>query len=221
MGAGYEIITRLVAELGAFEQLQGAVPVTYEDFVGHLAQRMYHGEVPRRALAGNVANDVQQMSNNKETDIAILVTCIYRYAKLYGRKALQGSPLQSLDDFSYLVILLTHTSLTKTELIHKNVHEKTTGMEIIKRLIKHGLMHQFSDEADKRTQRIAITEAGKELLHGLFGSLGHVSLIMTGNLTEGEKQDLRSILNKLDHYHFDIFMNRRNSTLEELAMQAQ
>lgn len=39
---------------------------------------------------------------------------------------------------------------------------------------------------------------------------------MTGNLSAKEKNTLGKILSKLDHFHYDIFMNDRNESLENI-----
>jgi DNA-binding MarR family transcriptional regulator len=83
-------------------------------------------------------------------------------------------------------------------------------------LIKQNLIYQFDNEDDKRSQRVAITEEGKVAIFSILHKLEDISTIMTGNLSELEKNSLNSILKKLDHFHFDIFMNDRNKTLPEI-----
>jgi DNA-binding MarR family transcriptional regulator len=39
--------------------------------------------------------------------------------------------------------------------------EKTSGVEVIKRLVGQGLIHEFSDLTDKRSVRVSITDKGK------------------------------------------------------------
>ena len=43
-----------------------------------------------------------------------------------------------------------------------------------------------------------------------------VSKIVTGNLNETEKSTMAYMLRKLEHYHNDIFTNKKDSELEEL-----
>ena len=115
-----------------------------------------------------------------------------------------------------MIILLTHDSLSKTELINKNVHEKTTGMEIIKRLLRMGLISQFDDDLDKRSQRVAITEKGKYTIFSILDKMEDVSKIVSGNLSDLEKHTLKQLLEKLDHFHYDIFINDRQTELSDI-----
>jgi DNA-binding MarR family transcriptional regulator len=217
MDTKYLLIKQLIDKVADYEKvLSSSDEMTMEGFSNFINHPNDSSFLKKRNLSGKLELEVQEKGNKQETTIAILVTFIYRYAKLYSKKILQDSPISTLDDFSYVIMLLTHESLSKTELIQKNVHEKTTGMEIIKRLIKQGLIRQFDDEVDKRSQRVAITEEGKRAIFSILHKLEDVSTIMTGNLTELEKNSLNTILKKLDHFHFDIFMNDKNKSLPEI-----
>lgn len=217
METKYLLIKQLIDKVADYEKvLSSSDEMTMEGFSNFINHPNDSSFLKKRNLSGKLELEVQEKGNKQETTIAILVTFIYRYAKLYSKKILQDSPISTLDDFSYVIMLLTHESLSKTELIQKNVHEKTTGMEIIKRLIKQGLIRQFDDEVDKRSQRVAITEEGKRAIFSILHKLEDVSTIMTGNLTELEKNSLNTILKKLDHFHFDIFMNDKNKSLREI-----
>ena len=47
-------------------------------------------------------------------------------------------------------------------------------------------------------------------------TLGVVSQIVTGNLNDAEKTMLAYMLRKLEHFHNDIFINKKDNELEEL-----
>ena len=217
METKYLLIKQLIDKVADYEKvLASADEMSLEGFSNFINHPKVTSYLQKRNLSGPLELEVQKRGNKQETTIAMLVTFIYRYAKLYAKKVLQDSSISTLDDFSYLIMLLTYESLSKSELIQKNVHEKTTGMEIIKRLIKQNLINQFDDEVDKRSQRVAITEEGKQAIFSILHRLEDVSTIMTGNLTELEKNSLNTILKKLDHFHFDIFINYRNKSLPEI-----
>ena len=63
---------------------------------------------------------------------------------------------------------------------------------------------------------MAITEAGKKAIFSVLNKLEDVSTLMTGNLTEFEKNTLHNILKKLDHFHYDIFLHDKQKTLPEI-----
>jgi DNA-binding MarR family transcriptional regulator len=144
---------------------------------------------------------------------------MYRYVRIYIKKALKESPIQTADEFSFLITLMTYESMTKTELITNQVMEKTSGTEIIKRLLKQGLICEFADQDDRRSVRVAITDKGRRVLIATFPGMDAVAKIVIGNLSEPEIRTLYYLLKKLDFYHNDIFQNKRGRSLEELSSE--
>jgi DNA-binding MarR family transcriptional regulator len=53
--------------------------------------------------------------------------------------------------------------------------EKTSGIEVIKRLVAQGLIHEFSDLTDKRSVRVSITEKGKMEVMNVLPEMSKVS----------------------------------------------
>lgn len=72
------------------------------------------------------------------TMIARDISFVYRYMRCLVRKAIKDTPLQTIDEYSYLITLMAKGEMTKTELNNYNVVEKTSGSEIIRRLLKGG-----------------------------------------------------------------------------------
>jgi DNA-binding MarR family transcriptional regulator len=213
----YQIVKQLVDKLAEYEAVHGScADLTLSSFTDFLANRVPEPAQPMRRMGGPNEKQMQRDGEKKETSIAILVTFIYRYAKVYARKVLSDSPLSTLDDFSYLITLLTHDSLSKSELIQHQVHEKTTGMEILKRLLRQGLICQFDDTEDRRSQRVAITSQGRMAVFSVLQQLDGVTTLMTGNLSSQEKEVLYAILSKLDHFHYDIFTHDKALSMDEI-----
>ena len=187
------------------------------DFLGYLNSQYKPMNVKMRELGGNYEGYKYQDQKGSATDISILIVLLFRYAKGYIKKALKNSPIKSADEFSFLMTLMTYDHLSKSELITKQVMEKTSGTEIINRLIKLGLIEQFADEADKRSVRIKMTMTGRTEIYKILPQMGVVSQIVTGNLNDSEKTMLAYMLRKLEHFHNDIFMNKKDNELEELV----
>ncbi|MDD2285363.1 MAG: MarR family winged helix-turn-helix transcriptional regulator [Paludibacter sp.] len=159
----------------------------------------------------------QFVQNKVATDISILVSLLFRYAKIYIKKALKDSKINSADEFSFLITLLTYESLSKQELINLQVMEKTSGIEIINRLIKKGFICQFDDESDRRSKRIKITVDGRNELVVVLPQMDMVSKIIAGKLTNEEQRMLIYLLRKLDDFHNNIFFNQKNANLKDLT----
>lgn len=160
--------------------------------------------------------DMPQIPMDIERVIAQHLLFMYRYVKHYSRKVFRDSPVKTLEEFSYLATLLQYHTLTKAELIKKNVHEKSAGIEIIKRLIKLELVTQQENPEDQRSQLVAITPAGRGELFRLFRTMDVLGRVAAGPLSVAEKTQLAFLLKKLDDFHFDNYLHRRDEELEQL-----
>lgn len=215
-----EILTQLIGYLFEFDGQHNAdKDYSMNDFVGYLNAR--HGNHPpgARELAGGEEDWVRD-NQDQNTEIARMLVFIYRYAVVYFKKAINKSNVGTLDEFSFLIVLMTYPFLTKTELISKLIMEKTSGVEVIKRLLKQELIYEFNNPHDKRSMMVAITPKGKNELAGLLPKMGLVGSVVVGNLSQPEISSLSFLLQKLDYHHHEIFTNYKGLSLEELSQRS-
>ena len=111
---------------------------------------------------------------------------------------------------------MTYDSLSKGELITKQVMEKTSGSEIIRRLIKKGLIVESPDENDKRSIRVSVTKYGREEILKILPIMSKVTKIVAGNLNAEEINTLSYLLKKLDYFHNDIYLNKKDQSLSDI-----
>lgn len=213
-----KILIELIELLDEFESEREVVgqEMNMSDFLGFLNSKNRSENIKTKQLKGDYAGYKYEETDGPVTDISILIVLMFRYAKGYIKKALRDSAIKTADEFSFLMTLMTYESLSKSELIQKQVMEKTSGTEIINRMIKMGLIESFNDETDKRSVRVKMTPAGRMEIIKILPEMQKVSKIVTGNLNETEKNTMAYMLRKLEHYHNDIFMNKKESELEEL-----
>lgn len=162
---------------------------------------------------------IQCTENRTATNVSILVSLLYRYAKMYSRKAMKESGLKSVDEFALLITLMTHDTISKQELIKEQVLEKTSGIEIVNRLIRQGFVEQFDGEKDRRSKLLRITPEGRREIIQILPRMNQVSKIVVGNLTQTEQNLLTFLMRKLDHFHNDIFMNDKDAGLEDILLK--
>lgn len=149
-----------------------------------------------------------------ESVINTLIVHMNRYAKSYSKSAIFGSEFSTQEDFIYLITLKSFGSMTKMDLIKKNVHEKPAGMQIINRLIAKRWVTQTDSELDKRSKFLEITEKGLVVLENQMDNIRKATHIVTGNLTSNEKMELIRILRKLEDFHQPIY--HKNIESQEL-----
>jgi DNA-binding MarR family transcriptional regulator len=161
-------------------------------------------------------NPFATAENELNIEISKLIIFLSRYARVLIKKAVTGFEELVSEDFTYLYALIDEKSLTKKELIEKNVHEKATGLEVIKRLLKHGLIEEKKDETDKRSKRVWLTEKGRKICFASFEQMNKVSTIVSGKLSQQEKIQMFTSLKKLEDFHSPIFLEERGLGLDEL-----
>lgn len=216
------ILIEIIDQLEKYENacIANNSEISTSDFLEflYLQDQLSENNSKRQALSGGHDDWRLDTSTKAEmnTDISILVVLLYRYAKGYIKKALAGSDLKNGDDFSFLITLMTHESLTKIELTKLLVMEKTSGNEIINRLVNHGFIEQMPDKDDRRSIRIRITDFGRSEVIKILPEMQLVSRIVTGNLNQNEIRTLSYLLRKLDDYHNDIFLNKKEFGLKEV-----
>jgi DNA-binding MarR family transcriptional regulator len=220
----YQLIHQLIHFVEQVEEETPGKEISINDFAGFLLNKVadpavYNpgSEVRFGDSDGAALERAYQLDNN----IGRLFVFMSRYAKSYFKKALDGTPLQTAEDFSALAILNTHKHLSKSELISYNLQEKTSGTEVIRRLIAAGLVREWNDVQDKRSKHIAITVEGKNLLYQVFVDINHVGKMITGNLTTAEKFTLQYLLQKLENFHLELYQKKTILTKADLISFAE
>ncbi|MGV4413310.1 MarR family winged helix-turn-helix transcriptional regulator [Chryseobacterium sp. T1] len=171
-----------------------------EDFKAWIAEQASHNEVKNNA-------DWEGKENGRSIDSIIntLIINMNRYAKSYSKSAIYNSDFSTQEEFIYLINLKAFGKMSKIELIKKNVHEKSIGIKIIDRLVKHNWVLQEDSLEDKRTKILSITEDGIKTLDSQMQKIRQASKIVLGNLSETEKNQLLKLLQKLDNFHQSIY----------------
>jgi DNA-binding MarR family transcriptional regulator len=212
-----EILTTLINHFFSFDAEKGnQEEYSFDEFTGYLNAKSGGRELEIREISGDNDAWLTDESRDSAREISILIVLMNRYAKWYIKKVLKDSHLRTPDEFSFLITLMTYESLSKSELITKQVMEKTSGSEIIRRLIKRGLIVESADENDRRSVRISITKPGREEILRVLPLMGKVTKIVAGNLSAEEINTLSYLLKKLDYFHNDIYNSKRELSLNDI-----
>lgn len=169
----------------------------------------------------NDSHESEQILANTEQgnmagQISHVIQNINRLIKNYYKKMLDGSKLVSADDVHYLMRLMNLDSMRKTDLITMNLAEMPSGIEVIKRLIKNGLIEDFADPNDKRSKRVRITTEGKKELFGIMSQLKDINTIIASGMNGTQKFELLAGLTFMYNHHLRIYKNEKNSTLSDI-----
>jgi DNA-binding MarR family transcriptional regulator len=204
----YLFIHSLLEKAKEFRKSGGAPNVS--EFSAWLSEEFTHQEVSLPFLFPG---------ESVESAASKYIIYLYRYAKGYGKKLLKDTPLSSIDDVPYLLMLLFSGPSTKMELIQANVHEKTTGMEILNRLLRLGLVEQHFNLDDKRSRKLSISPEGQKLMQHLMKGMDSLSAIVSGNLASNERTSLLKMLHKLNDFHHHVHQDAREKSLSEIEKE--
>ena len=141
---------------------------------------------------------------------------MYKYALFYSRKIFKHSPIYSIDDLSVLASLLPNKQLMKAEVIRKSLNEKSSGNEVLKRLLHQQLIKETDNPNDKRSKLLEITPAGFMEISAVKNQLEKMGNLVVGDLNEEEKIFLLTILAKLNDFHRPIFNANDEKLLNEM-----
>ena len=205
----YRLLESLLPHLEAYERAYPQ-PQSPQHFAVWLARQT--------SEESQIATQAADRSAGETDEVAIgkFLVFLNRYVRGYSKKALEGSPLGSMDEFVYLIMLVEHGTLTKSDLIQRNRHEKPTGMEIIRRLIALGFVSQQDATDDRRSKHLRITPAGMAVIGQVNERMDLVTVLLTGDLNPAEKMLLLQLLEKLERFHQVVQAKTKGGDFEDL-----
>lgn len=215
----FELLRVLINELESYEEkAKDKNDLSLDEFIISLAPRVdleiLKNNFVKRATTRSGVDD-QRIENNIERVIAQHILFLYRYIKLYSKMVFVDNKIKTIEDFGFLVTMMQVPVLPKTELIRRNIFEKSSGVEIINRLVKSQLLEQKDNPRDKRSQLVMLTDLGRASLHQVFQKMNDLGVVATGDLTNQEKTELAVMLKKLDNFHFDNYHNTKSDDLTD------
>lgn len=214
----YNLIKDMLGLIEEFDS-QNQAEADYSSDIGGF-KKWIANSVKTNKEVGEPNWEGKENGRSPDSVINTLVVHMNRYARNYSKSAIHNSEFSTQEDFIYLINLKAFGTMTKMELIKKNVHDKSVGMQIINRLIRQGWVSQTDSEIDKRSKLVNINEKGLEVLELQMDKVRNASEIVAGDLTHKEKMQLIGLLTKLNDFHHPIYLeNHDSSELLDKVMQ--
>jgi len=155
------------------------------------------------------------LPENTESTIAMLIIFMYKYAVFYSRKIFKHSIIYSIDDFGVLATLLPDKKLKKYDVIRECIAEKSSGNEVLKRLLRQKLIKETNHPTDKRSKLLEITTEGLSEINAILIQIQKMGSLVTGNLSKQEKIMLLGMLLNLHQFHNPLFKANDEKLLNE------
>jgi DNA-binding MarR family transcriptional regulator len=191
MKASFKLLSELIPLIEEFEATNQKVEM--KNFLQYATEK----QTVKRSKPTQIDDNLQMMSNQ----LGFFLNYLFRFFKGYTKTALRNSSISTSDDFVFLATLSREPSMRKTDLIKNNMMEIPSGIEVIKRLLKHKLVAELPDPEDKRSIRLSLTDKGRKELYIIFGEMNKVSNVLVGKLSAGEIKQLHGLLEKLFTHH--------------------
>ena len=179
----YTLLKELIRHVEEYQKKHSSDKI--EEFTIWLNNELFNGK-NREAEA-----------THDELLIAFKLMHLNKELRKQTKSVLSESKISSIDEYSFLLHLSHQDSFRKMELVEVHNLEAPTGIEIIKRLLKNGLIAEFPDEEDRRAKRIKISKKGVEELNGLKPKMDSIFSKFSEPLSLNEKIQISGILNKL------------------------
>lgn len=212
MATHYQLLAGLLPYLEEFEDQQKGDSVA--EFIAWLQNSPELSTLetvhPSTVVSSHAGTSVQ---------IAHLLGLSYKYIKFYFKKGFKESLLQTTEDFAFLATLNHFGDMRKNELIQVNTSEFTSGMEVIRRLERNGLIESFLDTEDRRARRVQLTRKGLEVFHRALPMINDIGDFATASLSDAECKRLLELLSELNHFHNPIFHQAKNHSISEIVQE--
>lgn len=137
-----------------------------------------------------------------------LIGKLYQYLLVYTKPVMKKYGLHSMDDFGYLATVNWHHTISKSKACAAMLHEVTTGVDIIKRLVHLGYIKEIGDKTDRRQKLLQLTAKGKKVLQSLKTDFKELPDVL-GELELEERKKLVLWLITLDQYHEKILKEQK------------
>ena len=187
-----DTITEIIGYLQKFSNDNGREPADIKEFIiwlnGHIFDQ-------------NHTSGSEPDENKLNIELTFLLIMQSKHYKMYCKKALLNSEINTPDDYSFLYHLSLMESFRKMELINIHLLEAPSGIEVLKRLLNKGLIEEFDDPDDKRAKRVRITSKGRKEVERLTPVMQEVYSKMTAEMSLKEKLHIISFLKKLNNFH--------------------
>jgi len=134
----------------------------------------------------------------------------------YMRIALKGTSMPSIESLMVCAALNALGESSKTDVINYSMFEVSTGMDMIKRLVKAGFINQRTDPRDKRSRLLTISDEGKKVLFQCFKKSTLARDILLHGVTEDDKKLVSRILFPIQEKHAKLSVESKGKPIEDI-----
>lgn len=198
MKKSLDFLNDLLPVIDAFVESRNRTEISLDSFTLYLNQKLLSEET----TGGNHSKN-DSSRKNIDGHLLFLLFFICRLTTLYAKRALAKIDFVNVSDYHFLLTLLHKGDMRKSELVHLNITELPSGIDVINRLIRNKLIKDYPDPEDRRSKRVTLTAKGRQVINKMKVEMGKVSHIIPADLTNNQRVTLLTLLNQLYNFHFN------------------
>lgn len=131
----------------------------------------------------------------------LLISRLHRLMQKNTKPVLKKIGFAKDHEYEVLLQVCLLETPNKTELANHLLLESTTTVEITRRLVKKGLLKELSDNSDRRSTRLLITDKGLKKLHESYELMKRTHEDFLGCLSNLQIKQLVKLLAKVEQNH--------------------
>lgn len=181
------------------------------EFCSHFLMDHKGPAAPDQIPARPADKDVDQ-------ELATLIGQLNAIHVVYAKSVLKSFPGIELEWFYFMKAIALHPEARKSDVVAAVFFEPSTGIDILNRIKKAGLLIERSDPADKRAKLVKLSTKGEKLLQLLHRSLFKADQLLFHDLSASNKKLLINLLTDTQQKHQALIAENKHKQLEELNL---
>jgi DNA-binding MarR family transcriptional regulator len=187
------------------QQPQGSLREFASWLLNHLDPLRQTPALPNSEPIMKSGQRLSEVFDNEDFLAHFFIGRLGRYAKSYGKSIIAEHGFASSDELLFLSLISRMDQPTKKEVCIANATELTTGMDILRRLVKNGLIEETPDERDGRAKRLSLTDQGHAMINRIYAQFEQIPTSVLADLDEVERRQFIQTLTYLNNYHFQFY----------------
>ncbi|RQO71946.1 hypothetical protein DBR43_12040 [Pedobacter sp. KBW06] len=159
---------------------------------------------------------VEATISDADAQLSGLINQLNAIHVIYAKAVLKEMPGIELEWFYFMKEIDRQKEARKSDVVSAVFFEQSTGIDILNRIKKAGLIQERNDPMDKRARLVKLSPQGEKILISLHQLLSKADHMLYQDLAGPNKKMLINLLSDTEKKHNALISENRHKQLEEL-----
>ena len=145
-----------------------------------------------------------------------LVGRIFKLHSIYTIAALEGTGINTVDEYALLNTVQQLGEPRKTEAIYASLQELSTGTDMLNRIKKLGYISEYADKEDKRSKRLKVTPKGEKVLVLCRKRISQLAEIMFHDMADDDKRLCFQLMKGVETKFAAVWQSHKGKKFEDI-----